>query len=151
MPVLVVGADTPLGQHVVQQLAMSGGEVRAFVSDSAAGRRLKTLGVKVAVGDVSDASHVGAASLNAFSAVLVESSARDGRETAFADRPEGVIAAWLTALREARVRRVIWVGSSIRLPTAAGYDPEMAFVDPAGRSNTEIAIEVADLNDRHRL
>lgn len=151
MPVIVVGADTPLGQQVVKQLAMGGGEVRAFVSDPFIGRLLKALGAKVAVGDLSDASHVAAASLNVFSAVLVETSARDGRELAFADGAKEVFGAWITALREARVRRVIWLGSSFQLPALAGYAPEMAFVDPKSRSSAEIAVEVADLNDRDRL
>jgi uncharacterized protein YbjT (DUF2867 family) len=84
MPVIVVGADTSQGRAVVEGLLEPGREVRAFVSDPDAGAELRELGVKVALGDVSDDSHVQGACTNCFTAVLVTEAARDGRERSFA-------------------------------------------------------------------
>ncbi len=58
MPVIVVGADTPQGRAVVEGLVEPGREVRAFVSDPIVGAELRDMGVKVALGDVSDDSHI---------------------------------------------------------------------------------------------
>ena len=84
MPVIVVGADTPVGLSIVSALIEPDREVRAFVTDPDVSASLKAQGVKVALGDVSDPSHVGGACLNCFSAVLVTEAARDDRERAFA-------------------------------------------------------------------
>ena len=76
MPVIVVGADTSKGRAVVEELVAPGREVRAFVSDPGAGAELRELGVKVALGDVSDDSHVQGACMNCFTAVLITDSGR---------------------------------------------------------------------------
>ncbi len=154
MPVLIVGADTELGEAVVAALLSRQGEVRAFVSDVDSGLALKERGVKVATGDVSDASHVGGAALNTFSAVLVPEAAFDGRERSFAGDPDAVFAAWAEALREAGVRRAIWIedgrapGGEERLRAVV---PEVAAVATTGRSATEIAAEVARLDELAEL
>jgi nucleoside-diphosphate-sugar epimerase len=143
MPVIVVGADTPLGTAIVAALLGRQGEVRAFVSDPGEALRLKALGVKVAVGDVSDASHVGAACTNCFSAVLVGAAADDGRDRDFASEAAAVLAKWAEAVREAAVRRVIWVVDG-RPPSIDGA--ETARVD-AGLDPATIAARVAELDD----
>ena len=66
MPVIVIGADTPTGHAVVDALLPRRGEVRAFVSDPTEAAALKERGVKVAVGDVSDGSHIGGAATQGF-------------------------------------------------------------------------------------
>ena len=71
MPVIVVGADTEIGLASIEGLLARQGEVRAFVTDPAVGASLKERRVKVALGDVSDPSHIEAAALHCFSAVLV--------------------------------------------------------------------------------
>ena len=109
MPVIVVGADTDVGDAVVEIVRLSAPEVRAFVTDEDAAASLKERGVKVAIGDVSDSSHVEAAALNCFCAVLVTEAALDGRERAFADHSDAVVAGWAGAARNAGVQRVIWV------------------------------------------
>lgn len=109
MPVIVVGADTTLGSRIVEAMAGPEREVRAFVSDPGAVDHLRDLGVKVALGDVSDASHVGGACTNCFSAVLVSDAASDGRDRAFASEPGTVLAGWAEAVDSAAVRRAIWV------------------------------------------
>jgi hypothetical protein len=108
MPVIVVGADTPLGRLTIDRLDGTVGELRAFVSDAREAETLRERGVKVAVGDVSDGSHVGGAATNAFCAVLLADAAVDDRERSFANDPPAVVAAWMDALAEAGVRRVIW-------------------------------------------
>lgn len=150
MPVIVVGADTPSGEAIVARLVARGGEVRAFVTGRPAALALKQQGVKVAMGDLSDGSHVGAASFNAFTAVLVEEATADGRPLEFAPDPVGVLAVWATAVREARVKRAIWVGKPDP-SLIAGSAPEVTVVAVAGRSRDEVAQIVADLNDREDL
>ena len=70
---IVIGADTPEGAVIIPALQPASGEIRLFVSDAARGIRLRSHG-KVAVGDVSDGSHVGGAALNAFCAVAIASA-----------------------------------------------------------------------------
>jgi uncharacterized protein YbjT (DUF2867 family) len=139
-----------MGEAIVAALVSRGGEIRAFATDPAGGVALRARGVKVAVGDLSDGSHVAAAAYNAFTAVLVEASAADGRETSFAADATGVLSAWAAALREANVQRAIWVGNPAP-SLVAGSAPEVTVVAPAGRTDGDIAREVADLNDRSKL
>ena len=65
MPVLVVGAESPAGHAAVRSLRASGGEVRAYADADAAGddeaAALRSLGAKVAVGDLEDEAHLEAA------------------------------------------------------------------------------------------
>lgn len=145
MPVIVVGADTPIGMGIVEALIEPGREVRAFVSDPDAAARLKGRGVKVAIGDVSDDSHVEGASLHCFTMVLVTDAARDDRERSFAGTEDEVLAAWGRAASAAGVTRVIWVHAGEPPPTAA---PESAVVDPA---RPGLAREVARLDDARVL
>jgi putative NADH-flavin reductase len=150
MPVIVVGADTPLGEAIVAALVSRGGETRAFATDPERAAALRALGAKVAVGDLSDGSHVGAAAYNTFTAVIVEDAAFDGRQFSFAADATEVLETWGGAVRDSRVQRVIWVGNppaSLEAPFA----PEFAVVTPNDRSDEEIAVEVADLNDRATL
>ncbi|MGF1667954.1 MAG: NAD(P)H-binding protein [Acidimicrobiia bacterium] len=109
MPVIVVGADTPLGFRIVEALADTDQEVRAFVTDPEMRPRLKALGIKVATGDVSDASHVEGACTNAFTVVLVTEAADDDRERSFAPDRTAVLAGWAEAVGSAGVSRVIWI------------------------------------------
>lgn len=125
MPVIVIGADTSTGLQVVERLTAPGREVRAFVSSADVGDRLRQLGVKVALGDVSDQSHVEAACTNCFSAVLIAEAATDGRELSFAQTPQQVLVGWSVSIKEARVRRAIWVGGD---SPPAGAAPEEVFV-----------------------
>lgn len=150
VPVIVVGADTPLGRPVTTALLGREGEVRAFVSDPSTAEDLRSRGVKVALGDVSDASHVGGAAINAFCAVLLLECVVDDRERAFAAPGDAVASAWGPALAEAGVHRVIVV------PDEAGtVDPspllragcEHAVIDRMRHSPGEIPAEVARLDD----
>ena len=152
MPVIVVGADTPLGEAVMDEFLPRASEVRAFVSSPQAAALLKERGVKVALGDVSDGSHVGGAALNAFCAVLIQQAATDDRERSFADDPAAVLAAWAEGVNDAAVKRtiVVWDGpppevlSSIRSQT-------VVVVGATGGSDDEIADEVARLEDLAEL
>lgn len=109
MPVIVVGADTSQGRAVVKRLVEPGREVRAFVSDPDAGAELRELGVKVALGDVSDDSHVQGACMNCFTAVLITEAALDKRERSFATNERQVLEGWAAAAAASGVTRVIWV------------------------------------------
>lgn len=144
MPVIVIGADTPLGADIVLALSGRSGDVRAFVTDGAWSARFRPQGVRVAVGDVSDDSHVAAAALDCFSAVLVTEAASDDRERSFLDDPETVLAAWDDAVTEAGVVRAIWVGMLPPEPAT----PEAVLVETTGRTPADVAIEVAAIDDR---
>ena len=144
MPVIVVGADSELGEAVIARLQTRAGEVRAFVSDPTVSQRFRLQGIKVAIGDVSDLSHVAAASAGAFSAILITAAATDGRETAFAD-PRQVVEGWLAAIAAAGVSRIILVGEMSTPVSPRGV--ELALVPTAGRSPAEVAEEVAGLDD----
>lgn len=151
MPVLVVGADTDVGIAAVEALLDREGEVRAFVTDPGVGLDLKKKGVKVATGDISDASHVGGAATSVFSAVLVGSATSDGRERSFVPTPLGVARAWAEGLSDARVKRIIWVGppalaEEAGLPECA---PEFAVVETGDISLA--ARKVAELDERAKL
>ncbi|MEX1208272.1 MAG: NAD(P)H-binding protein [Acidimicrobiia bacterium] len=147
MPVIVVGADSPLGAAIVDTLRGRPGELRAFVGTAAAGEPLRAAGFKVAVGDISDSTHVEGAVFGCYTAVLVAEAAADGRELAFAVGPDSVIDGWLAAVTASAVPRVILVGA-IR-PARAGV--EWATVDPSGRTAAEVAAEVAHLDNTRAI
>jgi len=147
MPVIVLGADSEVGRAVVERLQTRAGEIRAFVSDLTAATALRARGVNVAVGDVSDFSHIEAASTGAYCAILVAQAATDGREVAFAD-PQQVVEGWMEAVRRAAVTRVIVVGDA-PLPGDGAF--EVVAVLTGGRSLDEVADEVAALDDAPQL
>ncbi len=146
MPVIVVGADTPVGSAIIDALIEPDREVRAFVSSVDAAEQLKARGIKVALGDVSDASHVEAACLNCFSAVLVGEAAVDDRERSFATGQKPVLAGWAAAVQ--RVQRVIWVG--VDDPPATGVD-EVASVPitPDRGATAGRVVELDGYDSRH--
>jgi uncharacterized protein YbjT (DUF2867 family) len=150
MPVIVIGADTTAGAAVLDALVGRAGEVRAFVTDPDAAAELRVRGIKVACGDVSDVSHLTGAVLGCFSAVLVPTAARDGRERSFAADPGAVFRGWAEALDGTGVRRVIWLddGAQPGPGEALGRGvAEVARVDSAGAAPEETAAEVARLDD----
>ena len=151
MPVIVVGADTEVGTAIVTALLPRQGEVRAFVTDIGAAEDLKRRGVKVALGDVSDGSHIGAAALSAFDAVLVATAADDERERAFASDRDAVIAEWAEALADAAVTRAIWVGDAIVPAGVTAAVPESAAVAVVDRTPEAVAADVAALDEAATL
>lgn len=144
MPVIVIGADAPEGREITRALLHRDGEVRAFITNPAAVAGLRELGVKVALGDVSDGSHVGGAAMGCFSAVLVATAAGDDRERAFAASPDDVCAAWAEGLADAGVARVIWVGAGTAPVSILGLAAEVVSVDV---SRADLATEVRRLDD----
>ena len=142
MPVIVIGADTAVGEAAVEKIVPAAAEVRAFISDLQQADTLRSHGVKVAIGDVSDSSHVEAAALNCFCAVLVAEAATDGRERSFASDAQAVWEGWAAAVRNAGVNRTIWVstqaehaGVSFPKPT-----PEVAFVVDSNVENAAATV-----------
>lgn len=147
MPVIVVGADTDIGYAIVPVLQPASGEIRVFVSDGAVGERYR-VSAKVAVGDVSDASHVGGAAIGAFCAIIIAEAAHDGRERSFATTPQAVFRQWADGLADAAVDRIIVVGRPEEIPSPNPIQTigrEYRFVETAGKDGAAIAAEVADL------
>jgi len=130
MPVIVVGADTKEGRAIIDGLVEPGREVRAFVSDPDVVADLRSAGVKVALGDVSDDSHVQGACTNCFTAVLVTEAARDARERSFAATEAVVLQGWADAVTSASVTRVIWVHDGDVPTTGTRESTRVAPADP---------------------
>lgn len=141
MPLIVIGADTGPGAALTEALDRPEREVRVFVSNEGRGHELRERGFKVATGDVSDESHVEAASTRCFSAVLITEAAHDERERSFADSPEAVLRGWANAMANSAVTRVIWVTDADSPETAV---EEVAVVDPADVAFVKRVIELDD-------
>ena len=152
MPVIIVGADTVYGRAAATALTGRDGEVRAFVTDPDSAGPLRALGIKVAVGDVSDGSHIEGAALQAFSAVFVAEAGTDDRERSFASTFDDVVQAWLEAVRAAGVQRLIWIGpDEAPPPLSGGTDVESAAIDTREHNPEEAAAEAVRLDDLARL
>lgn len=154
MPVIVVGADTPQGEAIVGRLVGTAGELRTFVSSAETGETMRATGAKVAIGDVSDGSHVMGAALGCFTAVIVTQAARDDRTRSFTDSPGETIAAWIAAVTEAGVERVIVVGGPGDLETidtAGGIGPTVVTVSTGGLDPSQIAEACARLDAARNL
>lgn len=150
MPVLVVGADTPLGELVMRELAGRAGEIRAFVTDPNVAAHWKARSVKVAVGDVSDPSHIGGAGLNCYSMVFLPHAAVDGRERSFAKDTEHVLAGWVESIKESNAQRAIWVelpATEMYRPLLSGLTCEVAVVQSDDRTLAELAKLIVELDD----
>ena len=145
MPVIVVGADTAPGRAVVAELEDPRREIRVFVSDEDQAVFFRDRGLKVALGDVSDESHVEAAATRCFTAVLISEAASDARERSFADSPETVLEGWARAVGNAAVRRVIWV---VETDAPDSEVPEQAVVSTG---DPRLAKRVAELDEAQRI
>lgn len=141
MPAIVIGADTEIGLAILEGLFEPNREVRAFVTDEDVGLRLKEQGFKVAIGDVSDESHVEAAAMRCFTAVLVTDAAEDERERSFLDSPRAVMEGWAAAVSSSQVTRTIWVTTEEPPDTST---KEVAVVDP---TEAEFVGKVVELDD----
>ena len=144
VPVIVVGADTSAGQAILEGLQKPEREVRAFVSDERVGAQLKKNGFKVALGDVSDESHVETASTRCFSAILIAEAATDDRERSFAGTVEEVLDGWARAVVNSEVTRVIWVSRADHPPTPIR---EVARVDPDDPHLVEKVVALDDAQE----
>lgn len=157
MPVIIVGADVPVGELIVEAVAPAAAEVRAFISDGERADEFKQRGAKVAVGDVSDHSHVEGACLHCFCAILIMEAAADSRERSFASEARAVFGGWGRAVAAAGVRRVIWVGSAAELnvlpqPDAGNLETARVSTDRADHPDLRsIAGEAARLEGLRRL
>ena len=145
MPVIVVGADTEVGESIVDELSQPGREVRVFVSDEGRVDPYRSRGFKVALGDVSDDSHVWGAATRCFSAVLIAEAADDERERSFATSPRAVLEGWADAVTRAGVKRVIWVASDDP-PATPGTETAVVRPDDPG-----LAKRVAELDDAQSI
>ena len=141
MPLIVVGADTPAGEAILGRLDPYEREIRVFVTDESKALDLRQRGFKVATGDVSDESHVEAASTRCFSAVLIADAAGDDRERSFAGTPVDVLRGWAQAVSNSGVRRVIWVSTDTPPHTRV---EESAVIDPADPGLVELVIALDD-------
>lgn len=126
-------------------------EVRAFVTSAETAAALRSRGVKVALGDVSDGSHVGGAALNAFCAVLIHSAATDDRERSFADDAAEVLAAWVEGLNEAAIKRVVVAWDDPPADVLSAIEAPTAIVSVTGRPTADVAAEIAELEDVAQL
>lgn len=152
MPVILVGADTPHGRAILPLLAPQSGEIRCFVSDPTTADELRSVG-KIAVGDISDGTHVGGAAIGAFCAVLVAATAHDDRERHFAASPAALFTQWADGLKEAEIGRIILVAdqddATMSGPLAAAA-PEFVVV-PGDQPLDDVAAQVARLEQAQKI
>jgi hypothetical protein len=149
VPVIVIGADTPVGEAITASLTARKGEVRAFVSNTSVALQLRNDGAKVAVGDISDGSHLEGAARGCFSAVVIPEAAFDSRERSFSDSPAATVATWLSALSDASIKRLIWLKDPRIAPPLAKSPRaavQVAIITTRGRSSAEIVSEVVRLD-----
>jgi nucleoside-diphosphate-sugar epimerase len=142
MPLIVVGADTDIGSRLLDKLDPRAREIRVFVSDEDQALRLRQRGFKVATGDVSDETHVEAASTRCFSAVLITKAAQDARERAFADTADRVLDGWARAVSNSKVKRVIWVSDDAPPETGVA---EVAIVSPSQPAFVDTIVELDEV------
>lgn len=153
MPVIVIGADTELGHAIVPALRPASGEIRLFASDAEAVSGYRTF-AKVAVGDISDGSHVGGAAIGAFCAIVIAAVASDDRERHFAESTDELFAQWADGLGDAGISRVIVVGGADELPEATHLDAigaEYTFIDTTDLTTTDVIAAVAAAESAARL
>ena len=153
MPVLVIGADTDLGHAIVPALQPASGEIRLFASEPDPVAAYRSF-AKVAVGDISDGSHVGGAAIGAFCAIVIAAAAHDERERHFAEDAGELFAQWADGLADAGIGRVIVVGTRQELPQPVHLDrigAEYVFVDVAGRELGETVAAVTAAESAARL
>jgi uncharacterized protein YbjT (DUF2867 family) len=110
MPVVVTGADRPLGRAVTRALAAQGLEVRATVREAPAAVALRALGVPVSVGDLSDPLRFGAVLEGAYTVIHL-------------DDPAGTWEWLLDAAEDTGIRRIVTVlpKDAVR-PDPGGYE-----------------------------
>jgi uncharacterized protein YbjT (DUF2867 family) len=150
MPTIVIGADTAPGRAIVEAMHSESPEVRAFVTNPEAAAALKAAGTKVAVGDLTDESHVAAAARGTFCAILVGEAASDDRARAFAGSVTAVVTGWASALKEAGTTRAIWVGDPLSsLDTLAGAVSEVRTVETTGRDLADVVRDVLAADAAH--
>ena len=117
VPVVVTGADTPVGALVLDRLAGRGLDLRATVDDREAVRPLVDRGVRTAVSDLVDTERFGAVVEGAHTVIHL----RGGNATAMLDGIPDVLA----ALPESGVERVVTLAG-------LGADhPSLALLDEA--------------------
>jgi len=145
VPIIVIGADTSAGREILKGLQQPKREVRAFVTDENVGSTLKKTGFKVAIGDVSDESHVETASFGCFSAILIAEAAVDDRERSFAATADEVLTGWARAIVNSEVTRVIWISGAEHPQTSTR---EVVNVDP---DDPNLVDEVVKLDDAQTI
>lgn len=153
MPVLVVGADTELGHAIVPALQPASGEIRLFASDPEAVAGYRDF-AKVAVGDVSDGTHVGGAAIGAFCAIVITAAARDERERHFVHSTDELFQQWADGLADAGISRVIVVGNRDDLPDRVhldAIDAEYWLIDTTGLTMAEVIAAVVTAESAARL
>ncbi len=161
MPVVVSGADQPLGRAVALALAASDAvDVRATVLDRAAVAELAGRGVRAAVCDVTDEYRFGAVLANAHTLIHLAwpATLQSGTPDAGGSSPAGAqvrpepldtLPAVLAAAQSSGLRRIVTVSSPDRLiPDRAPCElVVMRTIDPAPTPELVGALVEAD---RHR-
>lgn len=153
MPVIVIGADTPLGHQVVRTLEPASGEIRIFASDADAVGEYRSF-AKVAVGDISDGTHVGGAAIGAFCAIVIAATAHDERERFFAATTDELYRQWADGLADAGISRVIVVGAPAEIPDPVHLDSigaEYVLISTSHQSPDEVVAAVVAAESAKRL
>jgi uncharacterized protein YbjT (DUF2867 family) len=118
MTVAVVGGSGLIGRATLRRLVGRDPEVRALVRRPAAAESLRSVGVKVAVGDVIDSAALEAVVAGAFSVVHLVGSVNEPSEAAYRRANVESVERTLEAAVASRVRRVAVVSHAGASPDA---------------------------------
>jgi uncharacterized protein YbjT (DUF2867 family) len=119
MPVVVTGADTPVGRALIPMLLEGGSEVRAVVQDAGGAEPLRALGAKVAVVAASDDDTLRAILDDAHTVCLLSADLFLPSGETYEETIVESTRAVLRAARKAKVRRVLLVSYPGASPTSA--------------------------------
>ncbi|CAN5819838.1 hypothetical protein BH23ACT10_BH23ACT10_01000 [soil metagenome] len=136
MPVLVTGAESGLGARVLQQLRLSGGQIRAYldatVADADTAAALRATGCKVALGELDDEGHLEAALAQVHTVAHCWGGPLHDLEAQL--NVAGTVA---SAALGAGVRRLVWV----RELAVDATNPYLALLGQIGELFDELPIE----------
>ncbi|MDP9397322.1 MAG: NAD(P)H-binding protein [Actinomycetota bacterium] len=140
MPVVVTGADAPLGRAVALALAATGSDVRATVRSRAAVADLLAQGVRTAVSDLVDPLRLGAVLENAHTVVHLDGLHLDS------NAPLATLDLVVDAAEDTSVRRLVTVApAGAALPAMPPYEVVLVrTASPAPRPALVAALLAAD-------
>jgi NADH dehydrogenase len=149
MPVVITGASGLVGPHAVTALGRTSPEVRAVVRRPEAAPRLRELGAKVAVGELSDEDSLAAVLRGAHTVVHLAGGLDLPDDAAFEAANLGTTVDVLRAAVDARVRRFVFLS----FPGASPDSPN-PYLRAKGRAEKAVAesgLEFAVIRSNHVL
>jgi uncharacterized protein YbjT (DUF2867 family) len=132
MPVVVIGADGPIGHSLLRRLAEAGGEVRALVAHEDGIEPVRALVPKVAAVDLEDVEHLATVFHDAHTVVHLASSDAIGFVTAAAEEAKVtrlLVTSWPASDRVVETVEASSVPQRVVVRTAPVYGPGISWLE----------------------